>query len=303
MLTRLAAAMLAGFVLWATASAGVAGAHGNIDQTLEGDPGCNTGNFAASVTGPTGQRQQFVPTGTLLSSVGLCVSAPVDGTPLVIAIYAAGGVLIGGGSSISNASLPDSAGPVVRWVHVDFLQPLTVTPGQPYIIENVSGASITWYGTGAGSPYSYCHGAPNTSAIGDFAFQSYTADAPGFIPCPEPPTPTSTPAPPTNTPHPPTNTPAPGETVGPTNTPAPGETAVAGQASPVQAAPVGAVAPDSTGRAAAGPSSGVPGGLPLTGHGRTNPAGVPQTVIAAGVAMVMLVVGGAIAYRAAKVRA
>jgi hypothetical protein len=130
-----------------------AAAHGNFDQALDGDPGCNTTNFAASTTAASGQRQSFVPTGSLLISVALCVSAAANNTPLVVAIYTEGGSLVGGGSTASNPSIPDAAGPAVRYVHVDFIQPYTVTPGATYIIENVSGVPITWYGTATGSPY------------------------------------------------------------------------------------------------------------------------------------------------------
>ena len=200
-------------------------AHGNIDQYIEGEPGCNTSNFAGAVTANGGQRQSFIPTGALLSSVGLCVSAAASNTNLIVGIYGPGG-LIGGGSSLSNPSIVDSVGPPVRYVHVDFLQPITVSPGALHTIEIQSGATITWYGTTSGSPYSYCQGAPNSSAVGDFGFLTYVADsAAGSAPCPEPPT--ATPVPATNTPIPqPTNTPVPGVTNSPTNTPALGETTV-----------------------------------------------------------------------------
>ncbi len=266
LLTLIAA--LAGALLFAPDSAM---AHGNIDQYIDGDPGCNASNFAGSVTANGGQRQTFIPTGTLLSSVGLCVSAAASNTNLTVGIYGPGG-LVGGGSSLSNPSIIDSVGPPVRYVHVDFLQPITVSAGALHTIEIQSGATITWYGTASGSPYTYCLGAPNSSAVGDFGFHTYVADAPGnSAPCPEPPT--ATPAPPTNTPIPqPTNTPAPGVTNSPTNTPAPGETVAPQPTAPTgddQPPPTGA-APSPAGGAAGNtsqPSAGGSQGLPNAGSG------------------------------------
>jgi hypothetical protein len=252
-------------------------AHGNFDQSIEGDPGCNTSNFAASTTASSGQRQTFVPTGSQLISVALCVSASAANTPLVVAIYTSGGTLIGGGSTANNPSIPDAAGPPVRYVHVDFLQPYTVTPGATYIIENNSGTPITWYGTGAGSPYSYCHGAPNTSAVGDYGFQSYLADSPAASePCPEPPTATS--VPPTNTAVPQsTNTAAPGATAVPVNTPLPGTTPAPQPTLPAGTTSADAEsAPAATSGAPARSSSGGTGvvragtTLPRSGHGPTS---------------------------------
>lgn len=243
-------------------------ADGNLDQSLEGDPGCNTGNFAASVTAANGQRQSFVPTGSLLTAVSLCVSAAAPNTPLIVAIYMQGGALVGGGSTASNP-IPDAAGPPVRYVHVDFLQPYTVTPGATYVIENLSGVPITWYGTAAGSPYSYCHGAPNTTAVGDYGFQTFLADGPaGSAACPAPP-PTNTPVPaqPTNPPSGPTNTPAPGATTAPTNTPAPGSPAAAGTPATGSIPPSGGASAGSTNSGGGAGAGSGPSGLPASGSG------------------------------------
>lgn len=269
-------------------------AHGNIDQSLAGDPGCNTTNFAASVTAASGQRQSFVPTGAQLASVALCVSA-ASTTPLVVAIYDAGGTLIGGGSTANNPSIPDAAGPPVRYVHVDFVQPYSVTPGATYTIENVSGVPITWYGATASSPYTYCLGAPNTSAVVDYAFQSFLADSPAASPACEP-TPTNTPPPaPTNTPLPPTNTSVPGEPAAPTNTPAPGEPAVA-VATPATDNAVPPPTSNTAGDTAAPTGSAIPSStqagstLPRTGYGPdANPSAHRAAVL------LLLVLGAALA--------
>lgn len=273
-------------------SASTAHAHGNLDQALDGDPGCNTSNFPASVTAAGGQRQSFVPTGAALSSIGLCLSASSPGTDLVIGVRTAGGTLIGGGSSLGNITVPDSAGPAVRYVHVDFASPLPVTPGASHIIEIQSGATLTWYGTSAGSPYDYCHGAPNNSAVQDFAFHAYTADAPaGSAACPAPPA-TNTPVPPpTNTPLPPTSTSVPGTT--PTATPslAPGQTPPATATQPVGVAPQPGQpsAPAASGGARASTSR--PGTLPASGFG-DGPAADRTTLILL-TASLALGVGGA----------
>ena len=141
-----------------------------------------------------------------LSSVALCVSAAVRTRRSSSPSTTAGGDADRRRLDGLNPSIPDAAGPPVRYVHVDFVQPYTVTPGATYIIENVSGVPITWYGTTAGSPYTYCLGAPNTSAVGDYGFQSFLADAPGAsAACPEPPN--SHARPPTNTPLPSRRTP------------------------------------------------------------------------------------------------
>jgi hypothetical protein len=268
------------FFLLAILSPGVASAHGNLDQSLAGDPGCNTTNFDASVTGASGQRQSFKPTGSALSSVAICVSAPAD-TPIVVAIYGGAGVL-GGGSSASNPAGSEYANPSVKWVHVDFISPLPVTPGQTYIIENQTGSTVTWYGTTSASPYTYCHGEPNTAAVVDYGFHAFVADAPAASPpCPDP-TPTNTTVPlPTSTPQPPTTTPAPGETVAPAaSTPVPGETIAA--ATGADSAPAGTLPADSgapSGGSAA-PSASAPATsgrtLPASGSG---PAGEPGGTI------------------------
>jgi hypothetical protein len=215
-------------------------AHGDLDQYLVGDAGCTAGNFPATADTSATPRQEFVPSGSLVSSIGVCItSSAVTSIDIAVREGSAGspGALLGA----KSVTAPLGA---TTYVHADFPAPLPVTAGDGYVIEVSGNASVVWRGTNPGDDL-YPAGDTNAAA-GDLAFRSYLA--------PEPPTATATNPPPTNTPtkgptKTPTRTFTPAPTAPPaaTNTPAPPPT-IAVVVTPTQAAPT-ALAPTATGPA------------------------------------------------------
>lgn len=179
-------------------------AHGDVDQTLQGDASCNVFNYPASVTSAGGQRQEFVPSQPGLAAVEVCVS-PVAGPTEIDVIVRAGtvaapGAVLGGASVVAA-----NAG----YAHADFVTVIPVTPGQPYLIELASSLDVTWHG----SPFDaeiYPAGQSNaTGVVRDFAFRTYG----GALPAQATATMTRTAAA--------TKTRAPSATAAPSRTPAP----------------------------------------------------------------------------------
>jgi hypothetical protein len=271
---------------------GAALAHGNVDQSIPGDPGCNTSNFPVSATANGGLQQTFVPTGTHLSSVAVCVSTPGASPVGVNAIVRdSNGTIIAGGSSLNPLAgfTPEQApagAPAGDYVHIDFLSPggVTVTPGATYILEIAGGEDITWYGTnGTPSYYEYCFGSANAAGVVDFGFEARVFDTPVEHDCPAPVAPTDTPVPPTSTPVSesteatrPTNTPAADVTTQAGSTPAAAQTTSATAGSPASGEqPAGVIAgsgagPSPSTRASTGAAAGASAsrsGLPRTGSG------------------------------------
>ncbi|MEX2226291.1 MAG: hypothetical protein WEB52_07580 [Dehalococcoidia bacterium] len=275
-------------------------AHGNIDQALQGNAGCNVLNFTASLTQGGGQRQEFVPSQPGLVAVDVCVLAEAGPTAVDVLVRtgtadAPGGV-IGGGSIVAGMS---------SYEHADFAVPIPVTPGQLYVIELATGngLEITWLGT----PHDidlYAAGASNASAlVSDFAFRTYA----GTLPATSTPAATKT-AMSTKT-RTPTNTPAPLVTQPPIPTHTPTLLAPA-QDTPTPPSGIAASAstpPSSSQRAAAAPTrtSGVLGGarrvgqirLPDVGAGARPPA--PSLLSLGLVASGVLLLGAGGAFRAA----
>jgi hypothetical protein len=161
-------------------------AHGSLDQTLDGDPGCNATNFPVSVGLSSAPRQEFVPSGTLLSSVGVCLGSG-PGATVDIAVRSGTAGSPGGLVGVLGG-VPVPAG-TTSFIHADFLSPLIVNVGATYVIEVISTGDAAWLGS-ADNQYS----AGNTNGgVGDLAFRSYIA--PGA----PPPTATSTPTQPSPT--------------------------------------------------------------------------------------------------------
>jgi hypothetical protein len=149
-------------------SGGRVEAHGNFDQSLNGDPGCNSSNFPASAGVSSSPRQEFVPSGTLVSSVGVCLGS-AGGATVDIAVRS--GTAGSPGSVLGVvAALPVPAG-TTSFVHADFLSPLTVSAGGTYVIEVISSGDVAWLGS---SGDEYAAGGTN-AALGDLAFRSYLA--------------------------------------------------------------------------------------------------------------------------------
>jgi hypothetical protein len=243
----------------ALAGASRISAHGNVDQALQANAGCNVLNFTASVTQGGGQRQEFVPSQPALVAVDVCVLAEAGPTEVDVRIRsgtaAAPGGVIGGGSVVAN---------ILAYEHVDFAAPIQVTPGQPYVIElaTANGLAVTWLGNPSDIDL-YASGSSNEpAAVSDFAFRTYAGTLPA----------TAT-APPTKTAQPTkTRTPTGTGTVIATLTPAPTQTATrlippASQTPPAQATVAAATPPPPENASASTPTrvSGVLGGARRVG--------------------------------------
>ena len=209
-------------------------AHGNLDQYLAGDPGCNATNFPQSAPLDSSIRQEFVPSGTRLSSIGVCLqSTAASGTIVSIAVRegsaSSAGTLVGA----LNVTAPAGS---TTYVHADFPAALNVTSGGSYVIE-VAPASgqIVWRGAPDGVDW-YPAGESST-AITDLAFRSYIVPVTPTATNTStntPPAATSTIGPGTNTP---TRTPTRTPTVTSTSTIAAGATATPFTPAPPPATP------------------------------------------------------------------
>jgi hypothetical protein len=152
-----------------------AGAHGNVDQELQGGAGCNAFNFPASVVQDGGQRQEFVPSQSGLIAVDVCLLAEAGPTEVDVLVRSgtasAPGGVIGGGSTIANAA---------AYNHVDFAAPIPVTAGDTYVIElmTANGLAVGWLGS-APDVDLYAAGSSSAPAVvGDFAFRTYSGTLP-----------------------------------------------------------------------------------------------------------------------------
>jgi hypothetical protein len=151
-----------------------AGAHGNLDQFLAGDPGCNATNFPESAPLDASRRQEFVPSGPKLSSVAVCLQSSAAGGTIVSIAVRAGtasspGALIGA----LNVTLPAGA---TTYMHADFPVPLTVSASTAYVIEVAQApGQIAWRGAPPGVDW-YAPGQSSTS-ITDLAFKTFLEPA------------------------------------------------------------------------------------------------------------------------------
>lgn len=175
-LRALAAVALAACALVAGAGDRAA-AHGNLDQQNVGGAGCHPVEFTHAQAGSGGMRQEFVPTGTGLSSVGVCVVADAPGTLLTLTIREgtidAIGSAIGGLGNLAAPTTVDGAGPDEDFTHSDFPAVIAVNAGQSYVIQVDATGPITWYGNPSGGPYPYAGGSSNAGAGVDLAFRTY----------------------------------------------------------------------------------------------------------------------------------
>ncbi len=224
-------------------------AHGDLDQVLDGDRGCNSFNFPASASSSGTPRQQFVPSGALISSVGVCLETAAAGESVDIVVRAgtigAPGAVVG----VFTVSVPAGA----SFVHADFLSALPVTAGAPYVIEVAGTASIVWRGMPSSTDL-YAAGSSSDAAIADFAFKSYLAPAAPATPTAQA---TATRAPSRTPSLTPTRTATAAPTVTPLPTAAPGTSPTAVVPEPTATA---------TGAPATAPPAGVtPGAAPTRG--------------------------------------
>ncbi len=198
-----------------------------LDQSLTGNPACNSTNFRATASSTGAIRQEFVPEASDLVVVALCLNVSPN---TLINLNVRGGTVASPGSILATTSTttgPSTNG--TQWISFSLPAPLTTTPGTKLVLELPSSETVAWRGTCAelvGNCVSvdsdlYPSGVSSVAYVGDFAFQTYTG-------LPSTATPTSTASPtasPTSTPvpvhHRATATPTP--TV--TRTPAPPTTA------------------------------------------------------------------------------
>ncbi len=152
--------------------------HGDLDQTLTGDPECSTLNFREGHGGTGALRQEFVPAQPGLVGADLCLQ-----------IYSAGAIMVqlnvrsgtAGGPGPILASGSATVEPGTGWVHIDLPAPLTVTPGQKMVLEVSGLVGAFWRGTCAQirdvcptvDPDLYPQGGTNEEGVGDFAFRTY----------------------------------------------------------------------------------------------------------------------------------
>jgi hypothetical protein len=252
MVVAIVAAIAAAMAAWP----GAAGAHGTLDQTLDGNPFCNAFNFPSSDSQAGGQRQTFTPSEPGLSGIDVCV---LDvGAVAQVAIRNSDGDVIGGASEIVT-------GGGDGFTHINFPAPYVVDVGEPLTIELISAVPIAWHGNGPGGAYPYGGGSSNSGVVEDFAFRSYYAPIPPTL------TPTNTIVPTSTR----TRTPTPTATRTITATPSPSATAPpalatattpAGPGDPPTQPPAAGATPRSAAPATPTRTSGVLGARQFTGR-------------------------------------
>jgi hypothetical protein len=168
-------------------------AHGTQDQTLIGNPDCNTANFPGFLLTTTALRQEFVPQRGGLGAVDLCLNIPPNpnGTTANFDVNIREGTA-GSPGEIKGfvKNIQPAAG--TGFVHVDFGSAVSTDPGTKYVIEipptavtfqwltdcspaastNCGGGNITdKYPPGQMFPADPPTAGPNT----DFGFRTYSA--------------------------------------------------------------------------------------------------------------------------------
>lgn len=278
---------------------------GTLDQTLTGNPDCDTANFRGSTSWPYPLQQEFVPAVEYLTGADVCVYAA--GSHL-ITVNIRSGDLSTPGAILTSASV-SGVGDQAQWAHVDF-EPLALTTGETYLLEIPDSFNFQWRGTCwqiAGScvsidPDLYPAGAASEGG-GDFGFRTYATDQ---LPTPTAtatststatatltPTPTST-ATPTSTPTTtPTQTNIPGHR--PTRTSVPTLTALPPTPTPVISTPVPPPPPAATPYGGVGPIV----QPPATGTGGDSSPWAPATWLLVGLGGVATLLG-ALRLRAGK---
>lgn len=193
-------------------------AHGTVDQENVGPP---SGTASINLAAPLGQ--EFTPTVASLVAVDLDVATANpgsgDGTiSLLIRDSTIDGPVLGA----TSIAVADG---FMGWLHIDLVAPVTLVPGQTYVIA-LESTTIThsWQLTDDTYPGGRGIMDGNPQAVTDWRFRTYGAEP---TPTPTPiPTPTSTSEPtptPTSTSEPtPTATPAAPSADGPSDLPATG---------------------------------------------------------------------------------
>lgn len=183
--------------------------HGEVDQSVLDPgfcPGCGDGIYGNQPIG-----QSFVPTAPTLVGVTVVIGGAQTDAFQIVRIRA---------STISGSILGESTKFIVHQSsempeHFDFSPPITLVPGNTYVIEAVAGEpTMGWRRSGGYAPGCMILSGALACGVGDLMFATCAVEGTGGL-CPASP-PTNTP---TNTPTAtPTNTPTPTATSTPTNT-------------------------------------------------------------------------------------
>lgn len=161
-------------------SRGGTGAHGDLDQFLEFDPGCLTSTFRASASVSAPQQQEFVPQTTGLQSMDVCLTLTSTSN---VTVNVRSGTVASPGPILTSASatgVPSGT----RWVHFELATLQPTTPGNSYLLEITGFPLFSWRGT-CGQVAGACTTVdpdlypPGTSsaapAVADFAFRTYAS--------------------------------------------------------------------------------------------------------------------------------
>jgi hypothetical protein len=166
MIRGLAVAIVAAIAIWsAGAVERAAFAHGIEDQTLSGDTVCTANNFPLEVPVADEPRQEFVPSGTLVTAIEMCGGSSINTT---IDILIREGSAEHPGEILAVKTVPISI--IGAWLsHADFIVPVPVKAGKRYVIEIHAPTGVFWRGSDVDR---YPAGKSNVTS-GDLQFTSF----------------------------------------------------------------------------------------------------------------------------------
>jgi hypothetical protein len=170
--TRAPAAALLASIAALLLNAAAAHAHGDLDQSLQNDGTCEPFRFQTWVTQPGGQMQEFRPAQPGLAAVEVCLYSESGAIDVQVRVRA--GTIDAPGAVIATGSVVADN---YAFAHADFGSTIAVTPDQPYVIELISDAPVSWLG----NPFDmdlYARGEASDAALSDFAFRTYSAPLP-----------------------------------------------------------------------------------------------------------------------------
>jgi hypothetical protein len=156
-----------------------------VDQTLAGDPACNSTNFPGSQLTTSALRQEFVPSRPGVSAVDVCLQVVI---PASVTVNIRTGTAASPGTTLVSKSMTPSSG--FSWLHLDLPSTANTVAGTKYVLE-IPGliGNIYWRVDCSGSctdkyPAGGTNRASNIGAAADFGFRTYTpasADVKGAI--------------------------------------------------------------------------------------------------------------------------
>ena len=160
---------------------GPAEAHGDVDQSLAGDPGCLASVLRATAASAGGVRQEFVPANDGVQAIELCLTRSASSN---LTVNVREGTAAAPGASIGSLSLTNVPSGT-NWVHFEAAVLIPAEAGTKYVLE-LTGSPVvfSWRGTctaiaGACTsvdPDLYPAGLSNAaSPAGDLGFRTYWA--------------------------------------------------------------------------------------------------------------------------------